>query len=356
MKTQVRISGIDNSSLGQVLRDELVIGETSALGVVSAFVSIGGFRDLLAITRRRKSLECRLLAGISNAVTHPQALTEALNAGWKVRLGSQNGTGIFHPKLILSGRSFLPGGRVDEPSFVYVGSSNLTRGGLYKNVECGVIAHTDFSAPGLVSCFATLWNAGKLATTLRIQSYAEEFARRNRKRSLDDMSALGVSDTGEEKVPSYNDVTRKRATTRSEAIPKSVATAAWAGLQTFTGDYQLQVEFPQAVSIVLKRIIGTTLTKKLPILCKGDNTIRLMTCGFYADNGMYRMNIPNDTPGVQQARKSHKGIVLVEVADRADASALLTIVPPGDRLEEIVSRSFLLGTWGSTSTRAYGWY
>jgi HKD family nuclease len=356
MKTFARISGIDNPSLGQVLRDELVGGETSALGVVSAFVSIGGFRDLLAITRKRKSLECRLLAGISNAVTHPQALTEALNAGWKVRLGSQNGTGIFHPKLILSGRSFLPGGRVNEPSFVYVGSSNLTKGGLHKNIECGVIAHTDFSDRGLVSCFATLWNAGKPATALRIQSYAEEFARRNRKRSLDDMGALGVSDTTEEVMPTYDVIVRARATRKYEAIPKSVAAAAWAGLESFTGEYKFQVEFPQAAGLVLKRIFRTDTRQQMPILCTEDNVVRDMSFNFYADNGMFRLNIPNDTPGVQRARRGHKGIALVEVSDCSDAAAQLTILPPGEKLEEIVTRSFLLGTWGRTSTRAYGWY
>lgn len=356
MEPLARISGINNPSLGQVLRDELVTGKATALAVASAFVSIGGFRELLAITRRHKKLECRLLAGTSNAITHPQALIEALDAGWNVRLATQAGNGIFHPKIILSGLSFLPDGRIKEPSFVYVGSSNLTKGGLSKNIECGVIAHADFAAPGLVSCFSTLWDAGKRATSRRIEAYAVEFARRNRQRSLDDMSALGVSDSNEEKVPRYNDIARKRATTKHEAIPNSMATAAWAGLQTFTGDYQLQIEFPQAVSVALERIIGTSVIKKLPILCREDNTVRMMTCGFYAANGMYRVNIPNDTPGVQGARKSHKGIVLVEVSDRANASASLTIVPPSEKLEEIVARSFLLGTWGSTSTRAYGWY
>ena len=356
MEPLARISGINSPSLGQILRDELVTGKANALAVASAFVSISGFRELLAITRRHKTMECRLLAGTSNAITHPQALIEASDAGWNVRLATQAGSGIFHPKIILSGRSFLPDGRIKEPSFVYVGSSNLTKGGLFTNIECGVTAHADFSDPGLVSCFSTLWDAGKRATRRRIEAYAVEFAKRNRLRSLDDMSALGVSDTNEEKVPRYKDIARKRATTKREAIPNSMANAAWAGLQTFTGDYQLQIEFPQAVSVALKRIIGTSLTKKLPILCKGDNTVRIMTCGFYAANGMYRVNVPNDTPGVQEARKSHKGIVLIEVSDRANASASLTIVPPGDKLEEIVARSFLLGTWGSTSTRAYGWY
>lgn len=46
------------------------------------------------------------------------------------------------------------------------------------------------------------------------EAYAVEFAKRNRLRSLDDMSALGVSDTNEEKVPRYKDIARKRATTK----------------------------------------------------------------------------------------------------------------------------------------------
>ena len=356
MEPLARISGINSPSLGQVLKDELVTGKATALAVASAFVSIGGFRELLAITRRHKRLECRLLAGTSNAITHPQALIEALDAGWNVRLATHAGSGIFHPKIILSGLSFLPDGRIKEPSFVYVGSSNLTKGGLSNNIECGVISHSDFAAPGLVSCFSTLWDAGKRATSRRIETYAEEFARRNRRRSLDDMSALGVSDTNEEYIPKYNDIARKRSAAKHEAIPNNMATAAWAGLQTFTGDYQLQIEFPQAVSVALKHITGTSVIKRLPILCKDDNKVRMMTCGFYQANGMYRVNIPNDTPGAQEARKSHKGIVLVEVSDRADTSASLTILPPGEKLEEIVARSFLLGAWGSTSTRAYGWY
>ena len=356
MTISSRISGIDSPPLGQVLRTELINGQDRALGVVSAFVSVGGLRDLLAITKKRTALECRLLAGISNAITHPQALTEALDAGWKVRLGTAFGARVFHPKMILSGRAFLRDGRVKEPSFTYVGSSNLTKGGLYKNIECGIITHADFAPPSISLCFARLWREGRTATHGSIQSYAKEFARRNRKRSLDDLVELGVVDSTEDERPTYKNLALQRDKPRQKTISEGVAGAAWAGLESFTGDYQFQVEFPQAAGIVLNRIIGSSSSSKVRILCTSDNTVREMTYRYYTDNGMFRLNIPNDTLGVQRARESHEGIALIEVSERSDVIAQLTIVPPGKTLEQIVRRSSLLGTWGSTSTRNYGWY
>ena len=56
MIISARISGDGSPPLRQVLRTELNNGEERALGVVSAFVSVGGFRDLLAITKRRRTL------------------------------------------------------------------------------------------------------------------------------------------------------------------------------------------------------------------------------------------------------------------------------------------------------------
>lgn len=357
MKYSARISGIDGLSLGQVLRDELIASESHALGVVSAFVSVSGLRSLVAITQKRKSLECRLLAGIDGAITHPQALTEAMNAGWKVRLGSApEGAGIFHAKLILSGHSFLKDGCVKAPSFVYVGSSNLTHGGLHKNIECGVIAKEDFTQFSVASCFASLWEGGEPATAARIRVYAKEFANRNRRRSVDDIEVLGVGDDIEAENQTYATIPRRQTRSKSAAIPENAARAAWAGLESFTGEYRFQVEFPQAAGSVLRNIIRRASDQSVPILCTGDGAIREMTYRFYTNNGMFRLNIPNETPGVELVRRTHSGIALVEYSDRSDVAARLTILPPGDGLDEAVRRSLLFGTWGSTPTRIYGWY
>jgi len=173
---------------------------------------------------------------------------------------------------------------------------------------------------------------------------------------LDDLVELGVVDNAEDQKSTYKNLALQRDTPRQGVISEGVAGAAWAGLESFTGDYQFQVEFPQAAGIVLNRIIGGSSSSKVPILCTTDNTVREMTYRYYTDNGMFRLNIPNDTPGVHRARKSHKGIALIEVSERPDVIAQLTIVPPGRTLEQIIRRSTLLGTWGSTSTRNYGWY
>lgn len=350
------ISGLGGPTLGRILKAELTANNSAALGVISAFVTVGGLREILAITQKRKSLECRLLAGISHAVTHPEALTDAIKAGWAVRLGLASGKAIFHPKMIVSGRAFNGDGGIEEPSFVYVGSSNLTIGGLHRNVECGVIVTKEFASPSLVTSFTTLWDAGKPASAKRLDMYADEFAKRNRQRSVKDIEALGVSDVFEEEEITYAKLSRNTSTKRIESMPEAAAMAAWAGLESFTGDYQFQVEFPQAAGLVLKRLLKNVVNRQASILCTEDNTIRSMTFRYYEDNGMFRLNIPNDTPGVRRSRFKHNGIALIERLESAEAVAKLTILPPGRKLEEVVRRSVLLGTWGATPTRKYGWF
>jgi HKD family nuclease len=355
MNFSAAISGINAPSVGDVLKKLLSESKDSALGIASAFVTVGGFRDLLSVTKKRPSLECRLLAGISNAVTHPQALIEAVDAGWKVKMGSASQRRIFHPKIILGGQSFLDNGYIEKPSFVYVGSSNLTRGGLHNNIECGVLGDADFAAPGLSACFGILWAGGEDATQSRIQAYAQEFSRRNLRRTIADIEAFGVSDEIEPQ-PKYEELVQKGRQKIPKALPETAATASWVGLESFTGEYRFQVEFPQAAGLVARGIIKKPTKKKVAILCSSDNLIRKMSYLFYADNGMFRLNIPNDTPGVQEARKSHKGIALIENSDHEGADAVLTILPPGPKLDRVVQRSVLFGTWGSTSTRSYGWF
>lgn len=356
MKYSSSISGLGGQSLGRILKTELSKNNTSALGVISAYVTIGGLRELLAITQKRKPLECRLLAGISNAVTHPEALSAAIEAGWEVRLGLAPGRAIFHPKMIVSGQSFRRNGEIIDPSFIYVGSSNLTIGGLHRNIECGVIANKEFAPPGIASCFANLWSVGNPASPKLLEAYTEEFAKRNRQRSTDDIEALGVGDTFDRETSTYSKLNLNKSSKKIEAMPEGVAMAAWAGLESFTGDYQFQVEFPQAAGLVLKRLLKNVGNRGAQILCTADNTIRNMTFRYYADNGMFRLNIPNDTPGVRRSRLKRNGIALIEKFDGADAVAKLIILPPGRQLEEIVRRSVLLGTWGKTPTRKYGWF
>jgi hypothetical protein len=81
-----------------------------------------------------------------------------------------------------------------------------------------------------------------------------------------------------------------------------------------------------------------------------------MHYGFYADNSMFRLNIPNDVPGVAWAREHKDGIAFVERGPQGGAPLRLRVLKPGAETNDTIGRSVALGTWGRTSTRAYGWY
>jgi hypothetical protein len=297
------------------------------------------------------------VAGTDNAITHPQALYVAREEGWRLRLGRpQKPRGIFHPKMIVAGRRFSRAGVVEQLSCVYVGSSNLTTGGLKKNIECGFLADADGCVESAADVFADLWNAAIPATSVELRNYAAIFAERARHRRVSELNDLGINDS--RKIPSRSIDLHVERPPISPAIGSDFAIAAWTGLQSFTGEYRFQVEFPRYAGEVISRLIGRNARDggRIEVYCPDDETTRPMQYRFYADNSMFRLNVPNDAPGVEWARAHHDGLALLEKGPPGGAPMRLRILRPGTDASEIVGRSATLGTWGKTSTRAYGWY
>ena len=92
----------------------------------------------------------------------------------------------------------------------------------------------------------------------------------------------------------------------------------------------------------------------IDMLC-ADGEVRTFKYRFYEHNGMFRLNIPNATPLVAWARENKQGIAYVEYSEGRGA-LYFEIVPPGQPMMDIVDRSLVLGTWGRTPTRLYGWH
>lgn len=357
MAQQIALSGVGTRQHGEALRRALIRLQPQVLGIAAAFVSVQGVQQLLAILRRCGQPECRLVAGTDNAITHPQALNLAQDEGWRVRLGRpQKPRGIFHPKILVAGRRFSRDGVIEQLSCVYVGSSNLTTGGLKNNVECGLMADGDGCVESAADVFADLWNAAILATNSELRHYAARFAERARRRSVSELNDLGVNDSGRVLLRSI-DLHRERPPLQ-QAIGADFAVAAWTGLQSFTGEYRFQVEFPRHAGEVISRLIRrrARVGGRIDVYCPDEESTRPMQYRFYSDNSMFRLNVPNDVPGVAWARAHHDGLAIVEQGPPGGASLRLRILRPGTNASEIVGRSATLGTWGKTSTRAYGWY
>lgn len=354
MAQQVLLSGIGGAQHGQTLGLSLTRARPLAVGVAAAFVSIGGVQQLIEILRRCGRPECRLIAGTDNAVTHPEALYTARDQGWGIRLGRSN-TGIFHPKLVVAGDRFTRRGAIHELCSVYVGSSNLTTGGLSSNVECGLIADGDGCLVSASDVFAELWNSGILATDSELRNYAARFAERARQRTVSELADLGVNDS--RPIPAGPNDLRVQPLSRP-ALAAEFAVAAWTGLQSFTGEYRFQVEFPREAGKVISRLVRAHVQAdgRLDVYCPDDATTRSMQYRFYPDNGMFRLNVPNDVPGVAWAREHRDGLAIVEQGLQGGAPLRLRLLKPGADEREVVGRSAGLGTWARTTTRAYGWY
>lgn len=284
-----------------------------------------------------------------------EALYAAQEQGWLLRLGNPV-RGIFHPKLIVAGQKFTRKGTIKQLSSVYVGSSNLTVGGLSANVECGLIADADNCLVSASEIFSELWRSASPATDSELRHYAARFAECARRRTVSELADLGVNDS--RPVPSRLSDLREQRPPPRPAFGTGFAVAAWAGLQSFTGEYRFQVEFPKAAGKVISELIRTEVQAggRVAVYCPRDGLTRTMQYKFYPDNSMFRLNIPNDVPGVSWARKHREGIAIVEQGLPGGAPLRIRLLKPGAETNEIVQRSATLGTWGKTPTRSYGWY
>tara|TARA_E500000318_G_C3569084_1_gene217022 strand:+ start:3431 stop:4399 length:969 start_codon:yes stop_codon:yes gene_type:complete len=319
-----------------------------------AYVSASGFNLVKTILDGAGVGEIRLVADTKDGITHPKALESAINSGWKVRVVDSL-VGTFHPKLYVGAAAFDDHTGVSGLSLAIVGSPNISNGGFVSNGECAFWSTHPHSRDSAARAWLECWNVGTPLTTAKLREYEKFFALRNRKRTPADLVALGITD----KIPESDDEKPKKGVSpprpTEQAVSEAVATIAWAGLQSFTGEYNLQLEFPKEAGLVLKRVFAERSEDALIDLACSDSVTRTFRYRYYDHNGMFRLNIPNSAPLVDWARENRKGIAYVEY-DEETGSLYFEILPDGQTMLEIIRRSLALGSWGKTSTRLYGWY
>lgn len=347
------LGGTNGVVLRQEIQRDLLAAGAKAAGIASAYVTVSGVEDIKDVLVRAGVKEYRLIAGIDDEITHPAALDLARSWGWRVRIG-RAAVGRFHPKLVIAGAGFDKSGDLRHPRFLYVGSGNITRAGLAQNTEAALIAHADDVVSKTDVLFGPLWRLADPLTPSNLKAYEARFAERSRQRKPDVLASLGVS---EDQDVAHIDRTRLRAAQppRRSAVDNAFAAAAWAGLQSYTGGFAFQVEFPRLAGQVVNRLAGGMKGNRVDVYCE-DGQIHSMTYRFYDDNAMFRLNVPNGVPVVAWARENHDGIALVERGPEGGAPLRLRILMPGQEATEAMARSYALGTWGRTPTRLYGWY
>ena len=353
MVSALATTGMTGNTYKALFRKQILRVKPPAVGMAVAYVSASGFRLVKKILDEGGVGEVRLVTDTKDGVTHPKALQSAVDSGWGVRIVDCL-PGTFHPKLYVGAAAFDDAAGVTDLSLAITGSPNLSYGGLLKNGECVFWSVAPHSRNSAAKAWLECWNAGVPATPERLAAYEKYFALRNRCRRPEDMMSLGIADSLPEKADGLPKKGVAPPKAEHKAISESAASVAWAGMQSFTGAYNLQVEFPKEAGLVLLRIFeNLSQGEAINILC-ADGKSRIFKYRYYQDNGMFRLNVPNAAPLVDWARENKQGIAYVECRETQDV-IYFEIFPPGPTMFDIVDRSLALGTWGRTPTRLYGW-
>ncbi|EML5730765.1 phospholipase D family protein [Pseudomonas aeruginosa] len=354
MTSSIVTTGIKGETYQAFLRKHVLSTQPTVVGLAVAYVSVSGVHLVKRIFDEGGVKEVRLVADTKDGVTHPRALQTALDSGWGVRVVDSL-PGTFHPKLYVGADSFNEAIGVDGLSLVIAGSHNLSLGAFARNAECAFFSTVPHSGDSAARAWLDCWNLGVQLSATKLTEYEKYFALRNRNRRPEDLVALGVADDAP-KTPATGILPKsaKPPKAAAKAISETAASVAWAGLQSFTGEYNLQVEFPKEAGLVLRRVFGKFAKDgSIDVRC-ADGITRVFKYKFYDHNGMFRLNVPNTVPLVDWARENKKGIAYIEHDDAGLLS--FRILRPGQPLMDVVDRSLALGTWGRTPTRLYGWY
>ncbi len=354
MTNSVTTTGIIGNTYKGLFRKQILRVKPPVVGLAVAYVSASGFSLVKKILDDGGVDKVRLVTDTKDGVTHPRALQSAVDCGWGVRIVNSLG-GTFHPKLYVGAAGFDDDAGVTDVSLAITGSPNISRGGFLNNAECVFWSVDPHSRNSAAKAWLDCWNAGVPVTTENLVAYEKYFALRNRYRKPEDIVALGIAD----RIPAKaNGVPKKGVIppkSEHKAISETAASVAWTGLQSFTGEYNLQVEFPKQAGLVLRRMFeNLSQNESIDIVCS-DCEVRTFSYRFYEHNGMFRLNIPNSTPLVPWAREHKQGIVYVEFNEQ-QSQIYFEIIQSGQLMLDILDRSLALGTWGRTPTRLYGWY
>ena len=244
MTDAVLTTGMTGNTYKALLRSQLLHVKPPVVGMAVAYVSVSGFSLVKNIIDEARVREVRLVTDTKDGVTHPKALQSAVECGWQVRVVNSP-AGTFHPKLYVGAAAFDKAAGVADLSLAITGSPNLTHSGLLRNGECVFWSTTPLSRNSAAKAWLDCWNAGVPATAQRLAAYEKYFALRNRYRKPEDMVALGIADSLPEKSDGVPKKRIRPPNKEHKAVSEAAASIAWAGLQSFTGAYTLQVEFPK---------------------------------------------------------------------------------------------------------------
>jgi len=275
-------------------------------------VTEGGWRAirdrLIAWRKRRRSRTLRAYIGTDHALTEPQAVRLMLADGVDVRL-MQDYTGVYHPKVV-----WLSGPRTQS---IWIGSNNLTRDGMLRNIEFGALLQFR-TPPVLLKRWAAEVHRGSVACSESLlRDYELE-----RKRYGEKRVALGSFVWGRREKRRGRAATpatkAQRGPSRSRARRGDLIVEI---MPRETGQDGKQIQLPMSAATSffgLPQRIGSS--REISIRPAWTASARLLRMTIFK-NRTVRLTIReleyDDRPGVLLFRREHRGRFTFDIVSRS---------------------------------------
>ncbi|HTB52904.1 MAG TPA: phospholipase D family protein [Ferruginibacter sp.] len=307
MKTTFLGQGFDSTSVdatGNYLIKYLNQRNFHSFTGISAFASEAGIFGLSRHIQTAKTVfkNLSLITGIDQEGTSKEALKEILNLNINSHIFYQNEAPIFHPKIYLF--------EGDKEIKLIVGSSNLTRRGLFTNVESSLLIEFDITDKEGASLLTNLKTYYKT-----LFDFSDNNLFKISQAVIDDFNARGIVPNESERkriysakkasatptTPNTNTVIiPRRATARIPAIfplkPRAAASSIQQPSVTVTPAQSVVIVNPipaiQQPKILLwqKLSLSRSDAQYVPVGTNGTGNLKLSQAGFRLNGALINHN------------------------------------------------------------------
>ena len=331
----LELIGKSSKSFENILIELIESTKPSMIGIAVAYVSTYGFFKLKSILDEYSIKNVVLLTCTKDYVTEPEALSYALESKWSVRVLNPT-EGIFHAKIYIGAQSTNVKS-MKELSMLMVGSSNLSKNGMYINTECMYWTKSKKELQTYKEIWLKCIKRSTKLTTKELEQYITHYEEHNKDLSGEQKRRLGLQE----------------ALDSGENPDLKNAKVSWVGLETITGEYQFQLEFPRESGLALQRLFDKVSKDNVAqIFYEGEGSFEF-TLRVYQNN-QKRLGCKPSVPMVEWIRENKRGIMKIEY--RASLHRLYYKVLTDEKeIAHLIKETEQLGNLDHTSTRKCGW-
>ncbi|MCB2146743.1 MAG: phospholipase D family protein [Deltaproteobacteria bacterium] len=317
-----------------------------------AYVTVAGVRDVLSLFEKPPD-QSRWVIGLDDAMSQPGAIELCKSFSQsQVRVASFEGEQRrFHPKVL-----YFSNGNNSPIAFMMLGSANLTKSALSKNIESVIIlqSETDQDKIELDQIWNTTWDLGRRIADPELEEYKQKYTISKKHRNFSYKARTG-------KTKKRGNVCLVLEDDRAEIDPTAASTC-WIECGNVTAmGRELEFKAEQGLFFGLNPHGEDPKYFKYKVSDGSIIPLRMK----YQGNHMWRLQMTNNVPEVADGLRPLRAdgtlgrspwVAIFKRIDKNNNYTLGFVRLNGKEHKKLRQQSIVNGTYGKTTAREYGWF